>query len=182
MTTVRAQIERLPWQKREAINEALARGRAVADEDLASLAATWAVERRHWTARLYLGIVGPLVILTVAIVVWLASRNDPESSIGTVVFPTFAGVGMMGLIVWAIAWRPLVRAERANLTKAGIGSPPSKREPSHWVIAWLIAWPIASLVGLGVRALGVSPGPVGVVVWVGLLWAIKRGLDNHKST
>ena len=178
---LKAQIEGLPWQKREAINDALARGRAVADEDLAPLAAAWAFERRGRTARLYLGFLGPLVILTVAIVLWLVSRNDPDSSVGALVLGAFTAVGMMALIVWAVAWRPLVRAEKANLAKTGAGPPPSKRDPGNWVIAWLIAWPIASIVGLGVRALGVSPGPVGVVVWVGLLWAVKRGLDNSES-
>ncbi|MEJ7764872.1 MAG: hypothetical protein WKF86_05205 [Acidimicrobiales bacterium] len=177
---LKAQIERLPWQKRAAIIEALARGRAVADEDLAPLAAAWAVERRAWTARLYLGFIGPLMILTVAIVLWLVSRNDPDSSVGAMLFAAFTALGIMTLIVWAGAWRPLVRSEKANLAKAGVGAPPSKREPSHWVTAWLIAWPIASIVGLGVRALGVSPGPVGVVVWVGLLWAVKRGLDSRE--
>lgn len=178
---LKVQIEGLPWQKREAINDALTRGRAVADEDLAPLAAAWAVERRGWTARLYLGFLGPLVIVTVAIVLWLVSRNDPDSSVGAMVFAAFTAVGMMALIVWAVAWRPLVRAEKANRAKAGAGAPPSKRDPGNWVIAWLIAWPIASIVGLGVRALGVWPGPVGVVVWVGLLWAVKRGLDGYDS-
>ncbi len=59
-----AQLQQLPWQKREAINEALSEGRAVADDDLAALAAGWARERRRWTARLYLGVVGPLLVLT----------------------------------------------------------------------------------------------------------------------
>jgi hypothetical protein len=83
--------------------------------------------------------------------------------------------------VWAIAWRPLVRAERANLTAAGLGPPPPRKEPSHWVVAWLIAWPIAMVLGAVARAVRVPPGPAGVVIWVGLLWAIKRGLDSRES-
>ncbi len=82
------------------------------------------------------------MILTVAIVLWLVPRNDPDSRVGAVVFAAFKAIAMMALIVWAVAWRPLVRAEKANLAKAG-GEPPSKRDPSNWVIAWLIAWPNA---------------------------------------
>ncbi len=177
-----AQIEALPWQQREAINEAVFQGRAVADAELAPLAAEWAAERRRQTARLYLGVVGPLLILTGTVVIWLTSRNDPEGDFGGLVIAGVMSACVMGLIVWAVAWRPLVRAERANLAKAGVGTPPSGREPSHWVIAWLVAWPIAALLGVVIRALGVSPtGPLAVVLWLGLVWAIKRALDSRDS-
>lgn len=178
---LRAQIQGLPWQQREAISEAVAAGRSVADADLAPLAAEWAAERRNQTARLYLGFIGPLLILTVAIVLWLVSRNDPDGSFGAVVFAGATTAVMFALIIWAIAWRPLVRAEKANLAKAGVGAPPSKREPSHWVIAWLVAWPIAAILGAVVRAFGVSPGPFAVVLWLGLVWAVKRALDSRES-
>lgn len=98
-------------------------------------------------------------------------------------FAGVTGLGVMALIFWAGAWRPHVRAEKANLAKAGLGAPPSRREPSHWVIAWLIAWPIAAIVGAALRAVGVTllAGPVGIVVWFGLVWAVKRVLDSRES-
>lgn len=45
----RAEMDGLPWQKREAINAAILGGRAVNDENLALLAAEWAAERQRQT-------------------------------------------------------------------------------------------------------------------------------------
>jgi hypothetical protein len=104
--------------------------------------------------------------------------------VGSVGGALFAGGGGVttGLIVWAVSWRPLVRAERANLALAGVGEPPRRREPSHWVIAWLVAWPIALVVGVLLRAVGVTvlAGPLGIVVWFALLWVVKRALDSRE--
>ncbi len=173
-----AELQALPWQKRQAINEALYEGRAVADHDLATLAAEWAHDRRRWTLRLYLGVMGPLLVLTNASLLWLLVRNDPEFSVGAAAFIGLFTAGLFALIIWAIAWRPLVRAEKANLAKVGLGRPPSYRESAHWVIAWIGAWPVAALLGAGFRALGVTLGPFSFLVWFGVVWAIKRMLDS----
>jgi hypothetical protein len=100
----------------------------------------------------------------------------------TALFAGATAVGMTGLILWAVSWRPLVRAEKANLALAGGGEPPHRREPSHWVIAWLVAWPMAFLVGVLLRAVGISvlAGPLGIVAWFTLVWVVKRALDSRE--
>lgn len=154
------------WQKREAINEAILGGRAVNDESLALLAAEWAAERQRQTVRLYFGVLGPLCAVVVGILLWLLTRNDPEGGLGGAMI---AGITALGS--WRSSsgrfWRPLVRAEQANLAVAGAGALPLRREPSHWVIAWLVAWPIAAVIGVLFRAAGVTTlaGPIGLVVW-----------------
>ncbi len=170
-------------QQRAVILEAVSEGRAVKDASLALLAGRWAAERRRRTARLYLGVIGPIGVIVVAAMLWLITNNDPEGSLGAAIFAGIAGVGVMALVVWAIAWRPLVRAEKANLALVGVGAPPRQREPSNWVFAWLVAWPIAGVVGLLLRAVGVTilAGPVGVVVWFALIWVVKRALDSRDA-
>ncbi len=179
---LRAEIQALPWQKREALNEALSEGRAVDDENLAALAAEWAAQRQREMLRIYFGVLAPILVVVVALMLWLVVSNDPEGSLGGAVFAGITGVGMTALIMWAGSWRPLVRAERANLALTGVGDPPRRREPSHWVVAWLVAWPIAFVVGVLLRAVGVTllAGPLGIVVWFGLVWAVKRALDSRE--
>ncbi len=179
---LRAEIQALPWQKREALNEAVSEGRAVDDENLAPLAAEWAAERQREMLRIYFRVLAPILIVVLALMLWLLVSNDPEGSVGGAVFAGITGVGMTALIIWAVGWRPLVRAEKANLALTGVGDPPRRREPSHWVIAWLVAWPIALVVGVLLRAVGVTllAGPVGIIVWFGLVWAVKRALDSRE--
>ncbi len=183
LDSVQAEIEALSPQTRAVIFEAVTEGRAVKDESLALLAARWAAEQRRRTARLYLGIVGPLCVVVAFSMLWFMTRNDPERTLGAVLFAGTGGIGVIGLVVWAIAWRPLVRAERANLALAGIGAPPRRREPSNWVMAWLIAWPIAAVVGVLLRVVGIAvlSGPIGLVVWVALVWAVKQALDRREA-
>lgn len=178
---LRAEMDGLPWQKREAINEAILGGRAVNDETLALLAAEWAAERQRQTVRLF-GVLGALCAVAVGILLWLLTRNDPEGGLGGAMIAGITALGIGALIVWAVAWRPLVRAEQANLAVAGAGAPPQRREPSHWVVAWLIAWPIAAVIGVLFRAAGVTTlaGPIGLVVWFPLIWAVKRVLDSRE--
>ncbi len=179
---LRAEIQGLPWQKREALNEAVSEGRAVDDENLASLAAEWAAERQREMLRIYFGILAPVLVVGLVLLLWLLVSNDPQGSVGGALFAGGTGVVMMGLILWAVTWRPLVRAERANLALAGVGEPPRRREPSHWVIAWLVAWPIALVVGVLLRAVGVTvlAGPLGIFVWLALVWVVKRALDSRE--
>lgn len=179
---LRAEIEGLPWQQREAINEAISEGHAVKNESLALLAAEWAAERQRQTVRIYFGVVGPICVVVLAVMLWLLTSNDPDGSIGAAMSAGIAGIGVMALIVWAVGWRPLVRAEQANLALVGIGVPPRRREPSHWVIAWLVAWPIAGVFGLLLRVAGVTilAGPLGIVLWFALVWAVKRALDSRE--
>jgi hypothetical protein len=179
---LRAEIEGLPWQKREALNEAVSEGRAVDDENLASLAAEWAAERQREMLRIYFGILAAVLVVGLVLLSWLLVSNDPEGSVGDALFAGGTAVAMMGLILWAVTWRPLVRAERANLALAGVGEPPRRREPSHWVIAWLVAWPIAFVVGVLLRAVGVTAlaGPLGIVVFLQLVWVVKRALDSRE--
>ena len=178
---LRAEIQELPWQKREALNEAVSEGRAVDDENLAPLAAKWAAERQREMLRIYFGVLTPVLVVVLGLLLWLLVGDDPEGSVGAALFAGGRAVGMMGLILWA-GWRPLVRAERANLALAGVGEPPRRREPSHWVIAWLVAWPIAFVVGVLLRAVGVTvlAGPLGIVVWFALVWVVKRALDSRE--
>ena len=178
---VKAEVEGLPWQKREAIFEAVAEGKAVDDEDMALLAAEWAEATRSRLVRIYGYVLLPLVIVTLAVVLWLVTRNDPEASAGGAVFAFVFALLVMGLLVWALAWRPSIRAEKANRAVAGLGPPPTAREAGHWVLAWLIAWPIAAVVGAGIRALGsdVLAGPTGIVVWLALVYGVKKALDSR---
>jgi hypothetical protein len=179
---LRAEIQGLPWQKREALNEAVSEGRAIDDENLAALAAEWAADRQPEMLRIYFGVLAPVLVVVLGLLLWLLVSNDPEGSLDGAVFAGVTAVGMMGLILWAVSWRPLVRAERANLALAGVGEPPRRREPSHWVISWLVAWPIAFLVGMLLRAVGITvlAGPLGIVVWFALVWVVKRALDSRE--
>jgi hypothetical protein len=180
----RVQIEALPWQKRDAVRAAVSRGRAVQDENLAALAAEWAAERQRGMQRIYLRVLAPMSVLIVVPMLWLVMRNDPKGSLGSAVFAGIFSFVVGGLVTWAFTWRPLVRAEKANRALLGLSDPPSRREPSHWVMAWLVAWPIGLVVGVLLRAAGVTllAGPAGFVVWFATVWAVKRSLDTrHRS-
>jgi hypothetical protein len=76
---LRAEIERLPWQKREALNEAVSEGGAVDDEDLAPLAAQWAADRQREMLRIYFGIVAPVLVVSVVLLSWLLLSNDSSA-------------------------------------------------------------------------------------------------------
>lgn len=160
---LRAEIQALPWQKREALNEAVSEGRPVDDENLAALATEWAAQRQQEMLRVYFGVLAPILVVVVPLTMWLLVSNDPEGSLGGALFAGITAVGMTALIVWAASWRPLVRPERANLALTGVGDPPRRRELSHWVIAWPVPWPIALVVGVLLRAVGGSPARVAPV-------------------
>ena len=155
-------------------------GRAVKDEALASLAAEWASASRHGLLRAFL-LFSPLLVVTVVAMVWFMSRNDsPLSFVGMVAVGSFA-LAMTALVGWAVTWRPLLRAEQANRSKLGLGPPPRRREPSHWIIAWMAAWWMAVVVGALLHAAGITvlASPAGVIVWLASIWAIKRLLDSR---
>jgi hypothetical protein len=132
--------------------------------------------------RIYFGVLAAVLVLGLVLLFWLLVSNDREGSVGGALLAGGTGVVVMGIILWAVTWRPLVRAGRANLALAGVGEPPHRREPSHWVIAWLVAWPIAFVVGVLPRAVGVTvlAGPLGIVVWLALVWVVKRALDSRE--
>ena len=112
---LRAEIQALPWQKREAMNEAISDGRAVDDENLAALAAQWAAERQREMLRIYFGVLAPILVVVVGLMLWLLVSNDPEGSLGGALFAGITGLGMTALIIWAVSWRPLVRAGEPTL-------------------------------------------------------------------
>jgi hypothetical protein len=177
---LQAAIEALPCQQREAIFEATSGGGAVQDESLAELAAEWAGAQR---ARLLRSLVLLLVPLAVAAGVGaiVAAERDAGIDPGGLVFAIATALVMMSLIYWAVALRPARRAEQANLAVVGRAEPPSRRDASNWVLAVLIAWWPAALVGGALAALDVTilSGPVGAVVWLAMIWAIKRALDSR---
>ena len=175
-----AEINALPRAQREAIHRAVDERRAVDDAALAPLAAEWALSQRRPLLRVFV-LGAPPIVVTALFMVWFTSRNDAPLTAGGAVGLGFFIVGLLWLLGWAIWWRPLVRAERANRAKLGLARPPPRREPSHWVVAALASWWIAMIVGALLLAVGVkalSPS-VGIIVWFGLAWLIKRGLDSR---
>lgn len=177
---LQAEIDALPLKQRSDLIEAVHGGRAVNDGDLAALAAEWASASRRGLLRAFV-LLSPFLVVTVLAMVWFMSRHDsPLSFVGMDVIAGSA-LTITALLGWAIAWRPLVRAEQANRAKLGLGPPPRRREPSHWVIAWMAAWWIGVVVGALLHAAGISAfsGPVGVIVWIISIWLIKRLLDSR---
>lgn len=161
--------------------EAVGNGHAVEDIALARLAADYAEVTRHQLTLLYLWFFIPLGLAVLAAVSWLASKDDEGLDIGAVLFSGAGAVTFLGLITWAIVFRPLTRARQANLHAAGLSdAAPPKRDLSNWVLAWLIAWPIAGIVGAGARAIGLdTESPVAFLAWVSAIWFAKRALDDR---
>ena len=62
---------------------------------------------------MYFGVLAPVLVAVLALMLWLLVSNDPEGSVGGAVFAGITGVGMTALM-WAVGWRPLVRAEKAS--------------------------------------------------------------------
>ena len=176
---VSAEIKRLPREDQEAISSAVSKGRAVEDERLAPLAARWAVARRQQAALLYFGILGPLYLLTWGVIDWLVERDDPEGGGLTVLVGGYAIVAIISLPIRLLVWRPLVRAEKANLAATGAVAPQATRVVSAWFQAWGVAFIITSLIRLVLIPLGVSLGPLGIIVWWALVLTIGRARSNH---
>ncbi len=176
-----AEIERLPADDRETIDQAVSKGRAVENQHHAFLAAQWAVERRQRTARFCFGILGPLCLLMWGLIDWLVERHDPNGSGLAVLLGGWLSIGTLTLMIWLLVWRPLLRAETANLVAGGTDAPRPTRIASDWLLAWLFALQITWLVGLVLHPLDVSLGPLGVIPWCLLTWAIKRAFDNRRT-
>lgn len=181
---VKADIEALQQQEREMIFGAVRSGRSVDDRSVAPLAAEWARASRMRLRRTFGRIVAPLVAVTLLLEVAFFMRTVPTFGFAGAVTVAALASAFIGLIIWAVGLRPFVRAEQANLAATGAAKPPRSREPSHWVLAWLIGWPFAALAGLLIRAAGSDAlaGPVGIVVWIAILYAIKRALDRRRAS
>ncbi len=180
---VTAELERLPWQKREALREAVGEGKAVSDPELAQLAVDYAEVTHHQLVRIYACVLAPLVLVVLGALFWFLSGSEEDFSVGAALFASVMTFTITGGLVWAVTLRPLARARHANLHLAGLvehGLGP--RDASHWVLAWFIAWPTAALVGAGLRAAGLDvAGPLAFAAWVGVLWSVKRALDDRAS-
>ncbi len=182
MQELRAAIEALPWQQREAIFDATSAGKRVRDEALAQLAAEWAAAQHARLSRIFLLLLVPLGIAA-GVGAVVSAQRDAAIDAGGLVFAVAVALMIMSLIFWAEALRPAARAEQANLAALGRAEPPSRRDASNWVLAVLIAWWPAALVGGALAALDVTilSGPVGAVVWLVMIWVVKRTLDSRAS-
>lgn len=180
---VRAELERLPWQRREALFEAVGQGKAVREPELARLAADHAEVAHREVVRVCLWVITPLALLVVGGSFLLMPRGNGGASAGGSFVAGALTFTMIGALMWAMSLRPLTRARQANLHLAGLAEhAPSRREASHWVLAWLIAWPIAAFIAAGLGATGLEvAGPLGFVAWVTILWFAKRALDERAS-
>lgn len=176
---VSAEIKRLPREDQEAISNAVANGRAVEDDRLAPLAASWAAARRRQAALLCFGILAPLYLLTWAVIGWLVERDDPQDGELAVLVGGWAIIGIISLPIRLLVWRPLVRAEKANMARKGAVAPQATRVVSAWFQAWGLAFIITSIIGLVLIPLGVSLGPLGFAPWWALTLIIYRASSNH---
>ena len=174
-----AEIKRLPREDQEAISNAVLKGHAAEDERLAPLAARWAVARRQQAALLCFGILAPLYLLAWGVIGWLVERDDPQDSGLTVLVGGYAIIGILSLPIRLLVWRPLVRAEKANLAAKGAVAPQATRVVSPWFQAWGLAFLLTSLIGLVLSLLRVSLGPLGIAVWWALALTINRASSNH---
>lgn len=181
---IKGDIEALQWQQREAIFEAVRGGRSVGDPSLAALAAEWAQASRSRVRRIFVRVVAPLLVLTLVVELGIIMHNDSSFGVAGAVTVAIVTLLIIGLIMWAVGWRPFVRAEQANLAVTGAATAPRSREPSHWVLAWLIGWPFAALAGFLIHLAGSDAlaGPAGLVAWIATLYAIKRGLDRRRAS
>ena len=174
-----AEIERLPEGDREAIHEAVSRGRAVEEARLAPLAAGWAVARRQHVALICFGILGPFIFLAWWVVDWLVRRDDPDQSSGAVLVGGYVILGAVSLLTWVLMWRPLVKAEKANLESVDASSPRATRVASDWLSAWGLAFVIGSIIRLVLDPLEVSLGPLRIILVALLAWTIKLRSDKR---
>ena len=110
---------------------------------------------------------------------WLVERDDPEGSGLTVLVGGYAIIGILSLPIRLLVWRPLVRAEKANLAAKGAVAPQATRVVSPWFHAWGLAFLVTSVIGLVLSLLGVSLGPLGIAVWWALALTINRASSNH---
>jgi hypothetical protein len=173
-----AEVERLPREDRDAVETAVSEGRAVDEERLAPVAARWAAARRQRIADVCFGLVGPMVLLVWTTTVWVLERDDPDGWGLAVTLGAYPVIGVLSLVVWRFWWRPLVRAEAANLAVGGAGAP-VRRVGSRWGSAWFGAFWISWLLGLVLGLLDVSVGPLGVVLWWLLVLAVKHEIDRR---
>lgn len=172
-------MESLPWQEREHIREVVGNGHAVDDRALAELAARWARRAHRRASRIFTFVLGACVVIAAGVI---AISNDDFDTVGAA-FGAVLAISSVGLVIWA-QLRPFRRADLANLAVINRSDGPPTREWSHWVLAWLVAWPIAGVVGIALRTLGIDvlSGPVGLMVFFGALWFVKRAIDHSESS
>lgn len=178
---VRAELQRLRWQEREALMDAVRDGRAVADPRLASLAAEYADATREELLRVYSRVLLPVGVAALFTLLVVLALNGDDIDFGAVAAGVVVACTAMVLIVWALTLRPLARARDENRYVAGLATDrPPRRDASHWIIAWLAAWPIAGVVAALVRATALPfAGPAAFVAWFAVLWTVKRVLDSR---
>ena len=173
-------VERLSRRERAAVGRAVSGGGAVEEERLAALAVERAVARRQRLALVCFGVLAPLGLLTWWGAEWLLERDDPDGS-GLAVRGGYLIGGTLSLLLWALAWRPLVRAERANRVAGGDEAPRVTRVASGWLRAWGVALTIGWVLGLVLDGLDLSLGPLGVVLVCLLAWTLKLTSDRPRT-
>ena len=166
------EVERLSPRDRAAIGEVISTSGAVGQERLAAPAVERSVAQRERVALVCFGVLVPLGLLAWWAADWLLEQDDPDGS-GVAIRGGYLVAGTLGLLVWALVWRPLVRTEKANLAGEGDGPPRVTRVASAWLSAWGFALTIGWVVGLVLDGLDLSLGPLGVVLVCLLAWAIK---------
>ena len=167
-------------QDRAAVAEAVTNGHTAGDERLAALVAASAVARRQRIATVCFGILAPVGLTIWWATDWLVGRDEPDRSGGiTVLVNGYAVVGTLSILIWLLVWRPLVRAEKVNLVAGGAGEPRVTRVASDWLHAWAWSFLILSILGVVLDSLGLSLGPVGIVLATALVWVIKAALGRR---
>ncbi|MDY7105587.1 MAG: hypothetical protein S0880_30755 [Actinomycetota bacterium] len=176
----------LPSQQGDAVRRAVRAGRAVGrpdgdvDRHLAVLAAEYAATTHRRVVVLGMRVLGPLCLALVVASSWTLTRDGDDLDFGASLGIGVATFTLFGAVLWAVVLRPLVAARRANLRAAGrSGTAPVGRDGAHWTLAWIAAWCVASVVGAGFSALGVTvAGSVAFAAWVTTLWITKRAIDT----
>jgi hypothetical protein len=171
----------LPWQQREAVGEAVSEGRAVDDPALALVAVAQARAVHRRLRRTLLVVVAAFGVLAGIAIALYGALSDNSGGLDSLIIGAAASLGALALIMWAVTLRPLERAQQANLHLAGLrdtGAP--EHDVSNWVFAWLASLPLSWLLSAVLAATGLEiPRPVGLLLWLALLWGLKRGFDSR---